>query len=179
MSDNEDLSKMWSYIKERNNEWDRKHDDLHEKYHQIDKQTGEQEMQLDNISKAMHTMSEAVTSIDKKLEKQLAFILFANVPPLLWMAAADGPWRFVAACVLAFIHFMNQPIYNSLIANMIPLTRRSVGFGFSNMMCFGIGAFGPLVAGRLPSEQVVYSSLGALAAMAGGVALLLSRSTPK
>lgn len=112
-----------------------------------------------------------------KLEKQLTVILFANVPPLLWMAAADGAWRFVAACVLAFIHFMNQPVYNSLIADVIPPTRRSVGYGFSNMMCFGIGAFGPLVAGLLPSEQAVYALLGCLAAAAGGVSLLLIRST--
>lgn len=111
-----------------------------------------------------------------RLERQLAWILFANVPPLLWMAVADGPWRFVAACVLAFIHFMNQPVYNSLIADLIPLSRRSTGYGFSNMMCFGIGAFGPLVAGLLPSEQAVYASLGGLAAAAGLVSLLLVRS---
>jgi MFS transporter, FSR family, fosmidomycin resistance protein len=111
-----------------------------------------------------------------KLEKQLACILFANVPPLLWMATAEGGWRFVAACLLAFIQFMNQPVYNSLIADLIPRARRSVGYGFSNMMCFGVGAFGPLVAGLLPSEQAIYASLGGLAAAAGVVALLLIRS---
>lgn len=108
-----------------------------------------------------------------RLERQLTFIFFANVPPLMWMAFAEGPWRFVAACLLAFIHFMNQPVYNSLIADVVPHARRSLGYGFSNMMCFGIGAFGPLVAGLLPSDEAVYALLGGLAAMAGGVSLLL------
>ena len=108
-----------------------------------------------------------------RLEKQLVWILFANVPPLLWMAAADGVWRFAAACSLAFVHFMNQPIYNSLIAQMIPANRRSLGYGFSNMICFGIGAFGPLLAGLLPSDRMVYASLGAMAAIAGAVAMFL------
>ena len=112
-----------------------------------------------------------------KLEKQLTCILFGNVPFLLWMAVADGPSRFVAACLLAFVHFMNQPVYNSLIAQIVPPERRSVGYGFSNMMCFGIGAFGPLVAGLLPSDEAVYATLGALAALAGTVSLLLVRST--
>ena len=111
----------------------------------------------------------------EKLKWQLAVILFANVPPLLWMAFADGAWRFVAACLLALIHFMNQPIYNSLIAQMTPAARRSVGYGFSNMVCFGIGALGPLLAGLLPTDQAVYSSLAAVAALAGAAALVLTR----
>jgi hypothetical protein len=41
------------------------------------------------------------------------------------------------------------------------------------MMCFGIGAFGPLVAGLLPSDEAVYALLGGLAAIAGVVSLLL------
>ncbi|QGJ72087.1 L-galactonate transporter [Planctomycetales bacterium 10988] len=76
-------------------------------------------------------------------------ILFANVPCLLWMAFADGPWRLAATGVTAFVHFMNQPIYNSLIARYIPNARRSVGYGFSNMMCFGIGSLGPGTIGLL------------------------------
>ena len=111
-----------------------------------------------------------------KLEAQLTLVLFANVPLLLWMAVADGSWRFVAACLLAFVHFMNQPLYNSLIAQMIPVQRRSIGFGFSNMMCFGIGAMGPLVAGCFQSERLVYALLGVIAGLAGTVALVVYRT---
>ena len=115
----------------------------------------------------------------ERLKQQLSVILFSNVPPLLWMAVAQGPWRFAAACLLAVIHFMNQPIYNSLIAQMTPAGRRSVGYGFSNMVCFGVGALGPLTAGLLPSEQAVYSVLAAVAVLSGLTSLLLMRRDDK
>ncbi len=105
-----------------------------------------------------------------RLEFLLVVVLFGNVPPLLWMAFAEGPSRFVAACVLAVVHFMNQPVYNSLIAQHIPASRRSLGYGFSNMMCFGIGAFGSLFAGQFDGESadaIVYGSLSGVAAVAG------------
>ena len=105
-----------------------------------------------------------------RLEFLLVVVLFGNVPPLLWMAFAEGPSRFVAACVLAVVHFMNQPVYNSLIAQHIPASRRSLGYGFSNMMCFGIGAFGSLFAGKFDGESadaIVYGSLAGVAAAAG------------
>ena len=105
-----------------------------------------------------------------RLEFLLVVVLFGNVPPLLWMAFAEGPSRFVAACVLAVVNFMNQPVYNSLIAQHIPASRRSLGYGFSNMMCFGIGAFGSLFAGQFDGESadaIVYGSLAGVAAAAG------------
>lgn len=102
-----------------------------------------------------------------RLELLLVLVLFGNVPPLLWMAFAEGPSRFVAACVLAVVHFMNQPVYNSLIAQHIPASRRSLGYGFSNMMCFGIGAFGPYFAGQFAGDTAVYGGLAAVATAAG------------
>lgn len=102
-----------------------------------------------------------------RLELLLVLVLFGNVPPLIWMAFAEGPSRFVAACVLAVIHFMNQPVYNSLIAQHIPASRRSFGYGFSNMMCFGIGAFGPYFAGQFMGDTAVYGGLAAVATAAG------------
>ncbi len=110
-----------------------------------------------------------------KLKSQLVTILLANTPFLLWMAFADGVWRFVAACGLAFVHFMHQPIYNSIIAYVIPRSRRSTGYGFSNMMCFGIGALGPWVAGVLPSERLVYASLSGVALVAAMIAISMPR----
>lgn len=102
-----------------------------------------------------------------RLELLLVLVLFGNVPPLLWMVYAEGPSRFVAACILAVVHFMNQPVYNSLIAQHIPASRRSLGYGFSNMMCFGIGAFGPLFAGQFVGDTVVYGWLAVVAGVAG------------
>lgn len=114
-----------------------------------------------------------------RLEKLLVIVLIGNVPPLIWMSLADGYSRFIAACVLALIHFMNQPVYNSLIAQFIPASRRSMGYGFSNMMCFGIGALGPLCAGQIESDTTVYAMLAGVAALASLLAVWLVKSVQK
>ena len=77
----------------------------------------------------------------------LAVVYALNIPFLIWMALTTGPTRLVAASLWAFVHFMNQPLYNSLLPEFIPRHRRSVGFGFSNMMGFGVGALGPSLVG--------------------------------
>jgi MFS family permease len=113
-----------------------------------------------------------------KMERQLSWVMFANVPCLLGMAVAEGPWRLAAACLFALVHFMNQPIYNSLIADFVPAERRSLGYGFSNMMCFGIGALGPFFAGMMITDFATYSGLAAVIALAGLLAWFLSPPRP-
>jgi predicted MFS family arabinose efflux permease len=91
------------------------------------------------------------------------------------MAIAEGQARVWATCTLAFVHFMNQPVYNSLIAQYVPHARRSVGYGFSNMICFGIGALGPAYAGFMRTDQWTYGGLAVVAAVAGMLAFTLQR----
>ena len=79
----------------------------------------------------------------KKLPRQISTAYALNIPFLIWMTFAEGPYRLLAACLWAFVHFMNQPLYNSLLSEFVPQHRRSLGFGFSNMLGFGIGALGP------------------------------------
>ncbi len=105
----------------------------------------------------------------------LTLVLFCNAPCLLWMAVAEGQARLVATCLLAFVHFMNQPVYNSLIAQLVPARHRSTGYGFSNMMCFGLGAFGPTFAGYTDSDWANYTTLGVIALVASGIAWQLGR----
>jgi MFS transporter, FSR family, fosmidomycin resistance protein len=106
-----------------------------------------------------------------RLETMLASILLANAPLLVWMAFAQGIERLFAACALAVVHFMHQPVYNSLIAKYVPHSRRSIGYGISNMLGFGIGALGPAYAGIVPSFGQVYGGLAVVAAVAGVLAL--------
>lgn len=108
-----------------------------------------------------------------RLERQLALILFASAPLLLWMAVAVGPWRIAATCFLALIHFMSQPVYNSLIAQYVPAARRSLGYGFSNMACFSIGGLGPTFAGFMQTDRWTYGGLAVVAFAAGCVSLML------
>ena len=110
-----------------------------------------------------------------RLERLLTLVFFANAPLLIWMAFATGPWRVAATCVLALVHFMNQPFYNSLIAQYVPRSRRSLGYGFSNMACFSLGGLGPTFAGYTASDQWTYGGLALVAVAAGIVSLFLRR----
>jgi predicted MFS family arabinose efflux permease len=98
-----------------------------------------------------------------RLPMLLCLIYAGNIPFLIWMTYADGLQRLMAACLWAFVHFMNQPIYNSLLPEYLPQHRRSAGFGFSNMFGFGVGAAGPpLVAmfeKRFADYTIGYSAL--------------------
>ncbi len=109
----------------------------------------------------------------------LAIIYALNIPFLVWMAIAEGNQRLVAACLWAFIHFMNQPIYNSLLPEFLPHHRRSAGYGFSNMMGFGVGAIGPyLVAdfdARFSDYTYSYFALAGIALVAATLPLPLIR----
>lgn len=108
-----------------------------------------------------------------RLEWLLALILLANAPLLGWMALADGAWRVAATCALALVHFMNQPVYNSLIAQYVPSHRRSLGYGFSNMAGFTLGGLGPAFAGYAATNLSTYGGLAIIAVLAGSVALIL------
>ena len=87
-------------------------------------------------------------AVARILPIQLAMVYASNAPLLIWMAYADGTSRIIAAGVWAFFHFMNQPLYNALVAEFMSVRRRSFGFGFSNMMGFGVGAVGPYLIAR-------------------------------
>jgi MFS transporter, FSR family, fosmidomycin resistance protein len=108
-----------------------------------------------------------------RLEWLLVAIMFANAPLLVWMAVAGGKWRVVATCSLALVHFMNQPVYNSLIAQYVPSHRRSLGYGFSNMAGFSLGGLGPAFAGYAATDLTAYGGLAVAAVLSGLVALIL------
>ncbi len=113
-----------------------------------------------------------------RLAWMLAVVVLANAPCLIWIALASGPLRIVATCVFAFVHFMNQPLYNSMLADYIPRRRRSLGFGFSNMMVFGTGGLGAWITGMLLENvgpQSTYLTLAGLALTAGLLSLVIVR----
>ena len=109
------------------------------------------------------------------LEKQLVAVILLNIPFLLWMSVADGMVRVWAAAGFALVHFMHQPIYNSLIAQYTPLARRSICYGVSFAAGLGLGSVGALFAGSSPSDRITYLTLGGTAGLAVLVALELVR----
>lgn len=117
------------------------------------------------------------------LEWQLTMVMIGNVPFLLWMSFAQDWHRALAAGLLALVHFMHQPIYNSLIAKYTPRVRRSLCYGFSFTCSLGVGSLGALFAGANESDQIVYGTLAAVTALSGAIgmslALLARRVEPR
>ena len=99
------------------------------------------------------------------LERQLSGVMFASAPCLLWMAYAHGWLRLWATGLFTLIHFMHQPIYNSLIAKYSPKHRRSLAYGFSFAAGMGLGSLGAIFAGNYHSDYVIYTSLAGLASV--------------
>ncbi len=119
-------------------------------------------------------------AVARILPLQLAAVYASNAPLLIWMAWADGMWRLIAAGIWSFFHFMTQPLYNALVAEFMSVGRRSFGFGFSNMLTFGVGAVGPgLVALYDESPQGYtegYLLMAIVAVLAGLVPLAILSS---
>jgi MFS transporter, FSR family, fosmidomycin resistance protein len=121
-----------------------------------------------------------------RLRPTMTTILLLNVPCLVAMSLAEGGWRLVAACATGLFHFMHQPVYNSFLAQLVPRRRRSVGYGFSQMMQFGVGALGALFAGYIKEAKslenpdfVNYMSLAGVVLLAAGVSGMIRPTTGK
>ena len=108
-----------------------------------------------------------------RLEWLQVAILAASAPCLVLMGLATGWFCLVSACSFAFIHFMTQPVYNSLIAQLVPSRHRSTGYGFSNMICFGIGGLGPLIVGQSTDNLLIYCGLAAVVGLSPLLAAIL------
>lgn len=109
-----------------------------------------------------------------RLEWQIAWISLANAPFLFWMAIAEGWQRPLAASLFALVHFMHQPIYNSLIPKYASRKHRSLCFGISISVGLGCGSFGARFAGSFVSDSVIYCSLAGVALIATGIGILLA-----
>ncbi len=109
------------------------------------------------------------------LEPLMACAFLAAAPCVLWMGFAQGTARIWAAALFAPVFFMHQPVFNSLVAKYTPRRRRSLCYGLSFTMGFGVGSIGPTISGRIESDRLNYSVLAALLAVSGTLALLLWR----
>jgi MFS family permease len=109
----------------------------------------------------------------KTLEWMMALAFYAATPCVFWMGFAEGKIRILAAALFAPLFFMHQPLFNSLVAKYVPRRRRSLCYGLAFTCGFGIGAFGPWLAGRIQDESTLFSILAALMASSASLALLL------
>jgi len=109
------------------------------------------------------------------LEPLMAAAFFTAAPCALWMGFAQGPFRLLAVGLFSPVFFMHQPLFNSLVAKYVPRRRRSLCYGLSFTLGFGVGSLGPNIAGRLGSYPIRYAILASLLALCGTLALLLWR----
>ncbi len=119
----------------------------------------------------------------KRLEQQLTLITLCNAPFLVGMAIFAAEWALASAAVFALVHFMFQPIYNSLVAKYTPREHRSVCYGLNFVMGFGVGSLGAVLAGWLKDATTlntnhVFAGLSVLAAMLGVLLIVLNPKTP-
>lgn len=102
----------------------------------------------------------------RRLERLLVLILLGNVPCLAWMSLATGGTRVAAAALFVLVHFMHQPVYNSLVAAYVPSARRSLAYGLSNTLGFGVGSLGASFAGYALARYGATANYGLLAGLA-------------
>ena len=107
------------------------------------------------------------------LEALMAGSFYATAPFVFWMGFAQGPARLWAAAGFAPLFFMHQPLFNSLIAKYVPRRRRSLCFGLSFSVGFGVGSIGPTVSGFATSDLMNFTILGTLLTVAATLCLTL------
>ncbi|NLY02890.1 MAG: MFS transporter [Rhodopirellula sp.] len=95
------------------------------------------------------------------LERLLTFIFLGVAAALFWMALAAGPQRLWSACLFATLFFMHQPVFNSLVAKYVARRQRSLAYGVSFTLGFGVGSLGSTFAG-FTSDFVNHITLGAV-----------------
>jgi MFS family permease len=111
----------------------------------------------------------------KTLEPLLAVAFISTAPCLVWMGFAQGYWRVAAAALFAPLFFMHQPLFNSLVAKYVPRRRRSLGYGLSFTLGFGVGSLGSTVAGRIETQWINYGLLAVLITLAATLGATLWR----
>ena len=80
-------------------------------------------------------------------------IAIVAIPLMLLMANTQGLSLMLTAIVLAFFHFMGQPIYNNLIADYSPVAWRGRSYGISFFCSFGIGSFSATFLGYIAERS--------------------------
>jgi MFS family permease len=90
----------------------------------------------------------------------------AAIPFMLTTAFFTGAPLIISAAVFAFFHFAGQPIFNTLIADYSPASRRGLIFGLYFFFNFGLGSFSATGMGYI-ADRVGLSQVFTAAAVCG------------
>ena len=99
------------------------------------------------------------------------------VPALVVMGFAHGYPLLISASAFAFLNFMTQPIYGTLVADYSPVRVQGRVFGVMFLVSAGLGSVGGLAGGLIAHNygvQWVFPLLAILAALILALTLYLS-----
>ena len=80
-------------------------------------------------------------------------VTLAAIPFMVATAVFTSAPLIVSAAVFAFFHFAGQPIYNTLVADYSPPSRRGLIFGLYFFFNFGLGSFSATMMGVLADRM--------------------------
>lgn len=85
----------------------------------------------------------------------LWIIIISNIPFMAFMGYTDGWLLFFSSIALGIVYFLNQPVSNALLADLIPSSHRGIGYGISFFLSFGIGGTAPAVGGWITEHYEI------------------------
>ena len=95
----------------------------------------------------------------------LPYIIAANIPFLILMGYAEGFLLIFCSLGLGMAHFSNQPISNTIIAELTHSNNRGIGYGINFFLSMGIGSLAAMIGGVIATNYdttIVFISLGFL-----------------
>ena len=81
------------------------------------------------------------------------------------MGYAEGMLLIFCSLGLGMAHFSNQPISNTIIADLTHSNNRGIGYGINFFLSMGIGSFAAMIGGIFAANYgtaIVFTSLGFL-----------------
>ena len=85
----------------------------------------------------------------------LWIIIIVNIPFMSLMGYTEGWLLFLSSIALGIVYFLNQPVSNALLADLIPSSHRGIGYGISFFLSFGIGGIAPAVSGWITERYAI------------------------
>ena len=95
----------------------------------------------------------------------LPYIIAINIPFLFLMGYAKGVFLIICSLGLGMAHFSNQPISNTIIADLTHSNNRGIGYGINFFLSMGVGSVAAMIGGVLAvnyGTPIVFISLAFL-----------------
>lgn len=95
----------------------------------------------------------------------LPYIIAINIPFLFLMGYAKGVFLIICSLGLGMAHFSNQPISNTIIADLTHSNNRGIGYGINFFLSMGVGSVAAMIGGVIAANYgtpIVFISLAFL-----------------